>query len=293
MSHEIEPVLTGQAELGEGPVWDARDGVLLWLDILRSEVHRFDPGSGVDTAETYAEPVTAVVPSAIGAPVAAIGSHVARLDHPGDTLATLPTGDRANDGACDPAGRFLVGTLTGRQVPGACALYRVDGPGRVTAVVPGVTVSNGLDWSPAGDRMYFTDTPTRRVDVFDYDPATGSVAGRRVFADLADAPGRPDGLTVDSLGGVWVALVRGGQIRRYDEHGRLDAVIALPASRVTSCAFGGPRLDELYVTSGRFDMSDAERAQEPLGGALFRLRPGVAGIPARLWNPPVPAARRE
>ncbi len=282
--YDHEPVVTAGAELGEGPVWHAAEGVLLWLDILGRQVHRFDPATGQDTARTYPEPITALAPGQDGRLLAAVADRVAPLDSLDQPLVHLPTGDRGNDGACDPYGRFLIGTYSARHEPGGCALYRVDGPGALATVVDQVTLSNGLDFNPAGDLMYFVDTPTRRVDVFDYHP-DGTATGRRTFADLSDAPGRPDGLTVDAEGGVWVALVRGGQLRRYDQTGWLDEVIDVPANRVTSCGFGGPDLDELYLTTGWFGMTPDER--EPLAGALFRLRPGVAGKPPHLWRPPI------
>lgn len=290
METEIETVVGGGALLGEGPLWDARSGVLRWVDILRRRIHRFDPLTGEDTSVPVDGPPTALAPAEGGGLLAAVGGEVRWLDgEPGTggsrRLAELTGGDRANDGACDPQGRFLIGTLTERQTPGACALYRLDGPGRVSEVVSGVTLANGLDWSPDGSLLYFVDTPTRTVDVLDYDGGTGAAAGRRTFADLRDLPGRPDGLTVDAEGGVWVALVRGGQVRRYSPSGALDTVVELPAKRVTSCAFGGDGLDELYVTSGRFGMTAEEIAEEPSAGALFRLRPGVRGRPPRTWVP--------
>lgn len=290
MGHEIEPVVDGGALLGEGPLWDAAAERLWWVDITRRELHCFDPVTGKDSAESFAEPVTALAPAPAseGGLIAAVGGSVVLLGGDHDTprhLATLPTGDRANDGACDPAGRFLIGTLTESQLPGACGLYRIDGPQQVSTVLDEVTLSNGLDWSPDGRTLYFVDTPTRAVDALDYDPERGTATGRRRFIDLRDVPGRPDGLTVDAEGGVWVALIRGGEVRRYDAHGRLDTVIGLPARRVTSCAFGGPGLEDLYVTSGRFDMTEQEIAAEPLAGALFRVRPGVAGKPAHTWRP--------
>lgn len=290
MGTEVETVVGGEALLGESPLWDARAGVLRWVDILRRRIHRFDPLTGEDTSVPVDGPPTALAPVEGGGLLAAVGGEVRRLDgEPGkggaQRLAALPLGDRANDGACDPQGRFLIGTLTERQTPGACALYRLDGPDRVSEVISGVTLANGLDWSPDGGLLYFVDTPTRTVDVLDYDAGTGAAVGRRTFADLSSAPGRPDGLTVDAEGGVWVALVRGGQLRRYDAGGALDEVVELPAKRVTSCAFGGAGLDELYVTSGRFGMTDEEIAEEPSAGALFRLSPGVVGRPPRTWRP--------
>lgn len=281
----FEVLVRGGADLGEGPVWNA--GQLHWLDILRHEVHRFDPETGTDTLQRYDEPVAAMAPRDTGGTVATLGRRVVLLDQNGSVsgppLAELPTGDRGNDGKCDPQGRYLVGTLTAAQHPGACALYRLDEPGRLTVVVPDVTLSNGLDWNPSGDLLYFVDTPTQRIDVFDY-AADGSVGDRRLFVDLAAAPGRPDGLTVDAEGGVWVAMIRGGQLRRYDAAGQLDSVIELPVAKVTSCTFGGADLGDLFVTTASFQMSAIEHAAEPLAGALLRLRPGVAGKAAHTFD---------
>ena len=162
---------------------------------------------------------------------------------------------------------------------GGAALYRLDAVGTLTPVISGLTTSNGLGWSPDGTKLYYVETPTRRIDVFDYDARVGAVSARRAFADLADEGGRPDGLTVDAEGGVWVALIRGGTLHRYCPDGRLDAVVALPTSHATSCAFGGPGLADLYVTTARARLTDAERAVQPLAGRLLRLRPGVTGFP--------------
>lgn len=303
MTVELEPVVTDGALLGEGPIWDERVDRLVWVDIDRHEVHRFAPSSGVDEVQPVSGPVAAIaIPAGDGTDLlAAIGHDLVRLsgdqDEDGDArdgdardggarapLAVLPTGRRANDGACDPAGRFLIGTLD-TDAPGSCALYRLESDGRVTVVLDGLTISNGLDWSPDGSTFYFADTPTERVDAFDYDAGSGTVAGRRRFADLTGAPGRPDGLAVDAEGGVWVAVARGSQLRRYDAEGRLTELVSLPVSRVTSCAFGGPNLDELYVTTAAGGLTETERADQPLAGALFRLRPGVRGKPPYRWSP--------
>jgi sugar lactone lactonase YvrE len=147
-----------------------------------------------------------------------------------------------------------------------------------------VTTSNGIDWSPDGRLMYYTDTRTRRVDVFDFDEAGGHISGRRPFVDLTAEAGRPDGLVVDSEGGVWVALWRGGAVRRYGADGRLDLTIELPAVLVTKCAFGGPDLRDLYVTTAWSDLSPDERREQPLAGGLFRAAPGVAGQPPRRFG---------
>jgi sugar lactone lactonase YvrE len=202
------------------------------------------------------------------------------------TVAEVPARDgiRFNDASVDPAGRVWIGSMHANETEPLGTLYRLD-PGRVlTPVVTGVTVSNGLGWSPDGSRLYYADSPMRRIDVFDYDPATGEAFGRRVFADLSGADGVPDGLTVDLDGCVWVAMWGGGALRRFTPHGQQDAVLPVPVSRPTSCAFGGPDLTELYVTTASIDMTAAERAAEPLAGRLLRLQPGPSGLPsASAW----------
>jgi sugar lactone lactonase YvrE len=154
--------------------------------------------------------------------------------------------------------------------PGAAALYRIDPGGEVHGVIAGTTISNGLGWSPSGERMYFVDSTTQRIDVLAYDVATGEAGARQPFAEIEG--GMPDGLAVDADGAVWVCLFGGGEVRRYTPGGELDGRARLPVSKPTSLAFGGADLATLFVTSAR-------QPGEPLAGAVFALRPGVAGVP--------------
>jgi sugar lactone lactonase YvrE len=280
MPLSVLPVVQARAQLGEGPVWDAADGCLYWVDIDRHEVHRYHESTGDEMLLRLDVPVGAVVPRAGGGLVVAAGMGFATVDRDATVgwVARVGAGDRMNDGGCDPAGRFLAGTMTYDRSPRA-ALYRLEPDGAVTTLLTGVATSNGLGWSPQGDRLYYVDTPTRRVDVFDYDVERGVLGTRRVFVDIGDAPGNPDGLTVDAEGGVWVVLCRGRTVRRFTPAGALDAVIDVPVSRATSAAFGGAGLDTLYITSGRFDLDDEQLRAEPLAGSLLSCRPGVAGLP--------------
>jgi sugar lactone lactonase YvrE len=197
-------------------------------------------------------------------------------------ITTLPeiwsdTGVRMNEGGCDPDGRFYCGSMAYEKTPGAAAVYRLDRDGSTRVVLRHVTISNGLEWSPDGSRAYYNDTATSRVDVFDYDRDAG-LTNRRTFVDVPPEDGRPDGLTVDSEGGVWVALNQGGAVRRYTSDGRVDAAVEVPPRQVTACAFGGDRLDELYLTTSRENLPpDAD----PLAGSLFRAEVGVRGLPVR------------
>jgi sugar lactone lactonase YvrE len=262
--------VTAPATLAESPVWDPGRGSLLWVDIIRGEVHRYDPATGDDTATSVGVPVGAVAVRRDGGLILAAGLGFAVLDEPAGPLRWLwagARGDRMNDGKCDPAGRYLAGTVA--RAPGGAALYQLDTDGRVTTLIENVTLSNGLGWSPDGALLYYADTPLERVDVMDYDLSTGAVRDRRTFVNLRDVDGRPDGLTVDAGGGVWIAMARGGAVRRYTPAGRLDHVVELPVARVTSVAFGGTGLTDLYVTTSREGLTEADLAVQPQAGAVF------------------------
>jgi len=182
-------------------------------------------------------------------------------------------GNRMNDGACDRAGRFFAGTKAEDDAPGAGALYRLDPDHVVTLVVADVTISNGIGWSPDERLMYYIDSQVNRVDVFDYDPATGQIEGRRPFAAVGKDDVAPDGLTVDADGGVWVAVWGGYAVLHHDSAGNVIETVDLPAAaRVSSCVFGGPDLDRLYITTAAGPGESA--------GALFVCEPGVTGQPS-------------
>jgi sugar lactone lactonase YvrE len=288
----VELVLDARAELGEGPRWDSRRQRLLWVDILRGRVHAFTPSTGACRNRSVGRPVGALACTATpdGSAVLAVAGGFARLDVDAGTFQMLAAVEadrpenRMNDGACDGAGRFWAGTMALDERPGAGALYRLDPDLTVHTMLTGVTISNGLDWSPDGRRMYYVDSPTRRIDMFDYDVATGDIANRRTLVDVPADAGVPDGLTVDASGFVWVALWGGAALRRYAPDGTLERAVALPVTHPTSCAFGGAALDELYVTSARVALTAEERAGQPQAGGVLRLRPGVVGRPAHLFG---------
>lgn len=289
MSEAPVPV-TSPAYLAESPIWDASSGTLLWVDIMAGDVHRLDPATGQDRVVHVDVPVGAVAARRDGGLIVAAGVGFATLDEPANGAGTLDwlwsdgLGDRMNDGKCDPAGRFLGGTLTYTREPRACALYRLEPGGQVSTLLDGVTLSNGLGWSPGGDLFYFADTPLKRVDVLDYNLGTGEVSGRRTFVDLQDAEGRPDGLTVDAEGAVWITMARGGEVRRYTADGRLDLVIEFPVRLVTSVTFGGDGLGDLYVTTSREHLGEAALAGQPLAGSVFVVTgTGAHGLPANTF----------
>ena len=293
----VEPVGDVTAVLGEGPYWVPEDDCLLWVDIDRGQLHRTYFPSGETVTLDLGE-ASAAFPATAGGILTAGGSKLA-LHLPAErgeqwstrVIAEVPAreGVRFNDAGVDPAGRVWVGSMHTGETEPVGQLLRLDHGGVLTVVVDGVTVSNGLGWSPDGSRMYYVDSPVRRVDVFDYDPAAGRADHRRPFADLSAFDGVPDGLTVDADGCVWVAVWGGGVLRRLAPDGSQDSVVAVPVSQPTSCAFGGPGMADLYVTTARIGLTEAELSDQPLAGRLLRLRPGPVGLPSTTTYATIPA----
>jgi sugar lactone lactonase YvrE len=273
---EPQPLPVPLASLGEGPCWDPAAGVLYWVDIPAGIVHRLDDGR--HASWQVGADVGAVVPRALGGLVLAAGNGFRTLDPATGSVVELAEapgrqpGTRMNDGACDRAGRFYAGSMASDESPGKGSLYRLDPDHGVTELFAGLGISNGIGWSPDDRLMYYIDSYAYRVDVLDYDPVTGEMGDRRPFVRLGSGDLVPDGLAVDADGGVWVAVWGGGVIQRYRQDGRLIGVVRLPAANVTSCAFGGPDLDRLYVTTAAGPGSH--------DGALFSCPAGVRGLPA-------------
>jgi sugar lactone lactonase YvrE len=277
----VRIALASRDQLGEGPFWDDRTGELLRVDVAGRQVHGWRPGDGASWRRRMPGEVSAVIPRESGEGLLlAVGRRIVLDD--GRVLAEVE-GDRPanrfNDCRCDPQGRLWAGTMSKDRSPGTAALYRLAPAGQIELMLPNTTISNGLGWSPPGDRIYFVDSTTRRIDVFDFDAATGAIADRRPFASIQPGDGLPDGIAIDAEGGVWVCLFGGGAVRRYAEDGSLDAEIQLPVTNPTSPVFGGPGLRTMYITSARHRLSETQLAAEPLAGAVLALEPGVAGLP--------------
>ncbi|HVH94034.1 MAG TPA: SMP-30/gluconolactonase/LRE family protein [Nocardioidaceae bacterium] len=273
----VEQVTDPVAYHGEGPAWSPRWGGLRWVDMLAGDLLFLDADGRV--GRRHVGSVAAVVrPRRGGGAVLGVERGFA-LEEPDGSIRYLPalwssTAVRMNEGGCDPDGRFYCGSMGYDQRPGAGSLYRLDPDLSVHTVLDEVTISNGLEWSPDGSRAFYNDTPTHRISVFDYDSDAG-LTNRRTFAELPEG-GSPDGLTVDSEGGVWTAIYDGGCVHRYRPDGVLDEVLEVPARKVTACTFGGERLDELFITTSREGLQDGE---DPLAGSLFRARSPVTGLP--------------
>lgn len=279
-----------RTELGEGPLWDERRQCLWFVDIMRGHVHRFDPATRLDRVYEIGQPVGAVAIARQGDLVCAVRDGFVRLDpdsgrltHLADVEKDLPR-NRMNDGYVDARGRFWAGTMSMDGVRNAGLLYSLAPEGLVTKHLSGVTTSNGIDWSADNALMYYIDTGEPRIDVFDFDLERGAISNRRRFVEIDPADGKPDGLIVDAEDHVWVALWRGGQVRRYSPSGRLVLTIALPTPLTTKPAFGGRDLTDMFVTSAFIQLNERERAGSPAAGALFQIAPGVSGRAANLFG---------
>ncbi|WP_433258384.1 SMP-30/gluconolactonase/LRE family protein [Streptosporangium sp. CA-135522] len=265
------------AELGEAPLWDTRHGRLVWVDITAGLVHLL----GGPTYRVGGH-VSAALPAAGGGWLLATREGFSTLAEDGTVtpLLTVPgDGMRFNDAKCDPDGRAWAGTMAYDQTPGAATLYRLD-PGPIaTPVLPGLTISNGLGWSPDGRTMWFVDSLTQRITGYAY--ADGVLGPISAVVAIEPEYGMPDGLCVDVDGCVWVGLWGGGAVHRYTPGGRLDTVVRVPASQVTSCAFGG---STLYITTATYQMDAAALEREPLAGGLFTVETSTHGPAATPWK---------
>jgi sugar lactone lactonase YvrE len=276
MTYRYEVAVQAGAALGEGPTWDAERGRLIWVDILGGRVHTYEPGSGRRSVRVTEQHVGAAKPRAGGGLVLNLRDGVGLVD-PDGTFRWLHhepvPGRRGNDAAVAPDGSLWAGTMRYDEVPGGGTLSRITGDGSVETVLDHVAVSNGTGWSPDGRLLYYVDSPTREVDVFHH--VDGRAVDRRRFAQIEEGAGFPDGLTVDADGCVWVALWDGGAVRRYTPDGELDRVIELPTPRVTACAFGGPDLTDLYITTARVGRT----APHPVAGSLLVVPGAGKGLP--------------
>ncbi|MGW1410507.1 SMP-30/gluconolactonase/LRE family protein [Streptomyces sp. NPDC002403] len=272
----LDVAVPEQAELGEGPTWDPAAGRLIWVDIVSARVHTYDPVSGRRTVMATEQHVGAAKPRAGGGLVVNLRDGIGLYDPDGAFrwLVHDPVpGRRGNDAAVAPDGALWAGTMRYDGAADGGGLDRIAADGAVTPVLPVAACANGIGWSPDRRLMYFIDTPTRRIDVFDSDGE--HAVNRRPFATVEEGAGFPDGLTVDAEGAVWVALWDGAAVRRYTSDGALDRIVALPVRRPTACAFGGAGLRDLYISSARTGLA----APHPLSGSLLVLPDAGRGMP--------------
>lgn len=282
---ELEIVADVAADLGEGPIWDDVEGALLFVDSTIGRIYRFIRRTGELTSVDVGTQIGAAIPRGSGGLVASAVDGVLVVGDDGSVSLIAPierelTRHRMNDAKCDSRGRLWSGTFSLDYERGAGALYRVDRDLTATKMLDGVWIANGLGWSPDERTFYFTDSGARGIDAFDYDIEAGTISNRRRFLLFERTMGLADGMAVDAEGCLWVAFYLGGAIRRFAPDGRCIGVIELPVLRVTSCNFGGPDLDELYITTANQLIDDDGRPHEPHAGATYRCHPGVRGLPS-------------
>jgi L-arabinonolactonase len=279
----VECIFQAKNILGEGPVWSVDEQALYWVDIKHPLLQRLNPQTGQYTTWKMPSDIGSYALRKSGGAVVALRSGFAFFDFDSgdivpiiDPEAHLP-GNRFNDGKCDRQGRFWAGTMAEADDNPGAAFYRLDADGKCHTMRTGVTISNGLGWSPDNKIMYYTDSPTHNIYAYDFDPSSGTIRNERVF--VHDEDGFPDGLTVDAEGYVWSAKWDGWKVVRYAPNGTVDRIIKMPVQCPTSCIFGGPNLTQLFVTSASIDLTEAELAQQPLAGGVFVIETDVKGLP--------------
>ncbi len=284
---QVELVLDCRNTLGEGPMWSVAEQALYWVDILGKSVHRLDPATGAHEQHDVGQPVGAILLRARGGFALALRDGLYTWQ-PGETPQLIidpeagRPANRFNDAAVDRQGRVWAGTMADGSEP-VGSLYRLDADRSLHSMATDIYVSNGLGWSPDNSIMYYCDSGTGSIRAWDFDAQSGGLSNERPFVSAEPGGGAPDGLTVDSEGCVWSARWGGWKVVRHDPQGRVISELKLPVSCVSSVMFGGPRLDELYITTARTDMAQHGGEQEQ-AGSLFCARPGVSGLPEAAWG---------
>lgn len=282
-----ECVIEGNDQLGEGPVWDDKLGELFRVDIDGCKLHRYRPGDGNRIEYKLDKKAGAAVPAEDGSWILAMQDGFYRfLPETGQSEFIVHTQEtnpdnRLNDGKCDPAGRFWAGSISAKGQNDA-KLYVLEPGGKLAPRLSGVVCSNGLAWNAAGTVMYYIDTGEKFVNAFDYDRTTGAITNRRTVIAFQEGDGWPDGMSIDAEGMLWIGHWHGWQVSRWNPlNGEKLVTVKIPVKNVTSCAFGGEHLDELYITTARAGNRDSELNDQPLAGGLFRVMPGVKGLPVQ------------
>lgn len=274
-----------ESQLGEGPIWNHLTNQLLWVDIEGKQLHLLNPSSRENRTISLPTQVGTVVPADDTQVVVALVDGAFLLNTETEELTRIASldsanlGTRLNDGKCDPAGRLWVGSMHWDATEPIGGLFMLEGNGKSEQKLQGITVSNGIVWSSDQKTMYYIDTPTGKVQAFDYDVTTGTISNGRTAVQIPQEIGLPDGMAIDAEDKLWIGLWNGNSIVRYDpETGKLMQQIPVPAHNVTACAFGGKNLDSLFITTAYVDMSEEEREKYPDAGSVFVLVPGVKGV---------------
>jgi sugar lactone lactonase YvrE len=284
---EVELVLDTKSDLGEGAIWNYKTGELIWVNITDKILNFYNPKLKSNKEMLTGQMIGTVVPAESGKMMVALENGFYQLDPETGTKKLIDNpeedipGNRFNDGKCDPAGRFWAGTMSTEGKRQAGALYRLDADSTVHKMIDNVSTSNGIVWSPDYTKMYYIDTPTRKVMAWDYNNETGEISNPETAIEVPEEMGYPDGMTIDAEGNVWIALWGGSAVGCWNpETGELLRTISVPAKNVTSVAFGDDDLGTLYITTARQGTSDEELEKFPLAGGVFKIRPGVKGLEA-------------
>jgi sugar lactone lactonase YvrE len=286
----IEPVVDVKATLGEAALWDYKLKKLLWVDIENGNLYFYNPSTKTNSAYSFDKRIGTVVPTDSGQYLVALqdGIYVFSPQNGELTKKIDPENikeHRYNDGKCDPAGRFWVGTMALDTTEGAASLYLIKQDFAYETVLKNVTISNGIVWSLDNTKMYYIDTPTHTVVEFEYDLETGKIGSSKIAIEIPEDLGSPDGSTLDEEGMIWIAMFGGGCVTRWNPRtGKLLQKIDVPAHNVTSCAFGGNDLNELYITTGSMEMDEKQKEKYPDAGKLFMTVPGIKGINANYFK---------
>ena len=279
------------ALLGEGAIWNYKTDELYWIDIEGKQLHIYHPKTNKNRSFPTASHIGTVVPKNKDEVLIALvdGIHTMNVNS-GQTevfahMTDLLPNARLNDGKCDPSGRLWVGSMNWQQAQGQAKLFSIQSDGSVHTKMDGVTISNGIVWTKDKKTMYYIDTPTSQIKAYDYDDVTGAITNERVAVDIPVDLGYPDGMTIDEDDMVWVGMWNGNAVIRCNpKTGVVLQKIEVPAHNITSCAFGGPNLETLYITTATVDMTDEELTKYPLAGSIFKVNPGVKGVRSHFFK---------
>jgi sugar lactone lactonase YvrE len=282
-----QAVLSHICVLGEGPVWDVKQQVICWVDIVRGEIHEFSPTTKLHKTIRLNQMIGTFAFCPDGNYIVALDSGIGFVNRETSelTMVTDPElhfpGNRFNDGKCDPAGRFWAGTMSHTDEPGQGSLYMFDQSKTIVNKISPVTISNGMAWSLDHKTFYYIDTPAFSVAAYDFDVNSGEISNKRVIITIPPEDGAPDGMTIDTDGILWVAHWDGWQVTRWNPNtGKKLLAISIPAARVTSCTFGGDDFGDLYITTASRDLTEEQLASQPLAGSLFVIKDiGYTGLP--------------
>ena len=286
----LQPVVVVEHHclLGEGPVWDAKQQMVYWVDILKGAIHEYSPKNKIHTTIFLNQMIGAFAFCTDGHFIAALQNGFAFIDRASgeikmieDPEVHLP-GNRFNDGKCDPAGRFWAGTMALTEEAGVGSVYTIEKDVAAVKKIDNVSISNGMAWSADHTTLYYIDSPSFKVVAYDYDKTTGHISNERTIITISAEDGCPDGMTIDTEGMLWIAHWDGWQVTRWNPAtGEKLFHFSLPVGRVTSCTFGGENLEDLYITSASVGLTEEALESQPLAGALFVIpNCGFKGVPA-------------